>query len=141
MAPAHVLNAVRITLFGRPPERAASAGLPWGRIIGGILAVKITLAATVLGWNAYWTERVQLVTPHGPAELTWHSRQGRIRLDHAGPEELHIWTEGPDGPLYLGAEGVWISSGLKAGSVLDIATGRPGQMAGPTSRIVLGETG
>lgn len=137
LAPAHVLDEVRARLFGIPAEPAAS-GFPWGRIIGGILAFKIGAISLVLGWNAWFTMRTAVATPFGPAEVVWHMRQGRVRLDHAGPETLQIWIEEDGGPRYLGSEGDWIDAHLSEGDTLLLGQGRPATPSGPTVRVVLG---
>lgn len=137
VAPAHVLEAVRARLFGRPADPVAP-GFPWGRLIGAIVAAKVVAVGAVLGWNAWWTTTIDIATPYGPAELAWHARQGRIRLDHAGPQTLQIWVETDGGLRYLGAEGGWIRAGLSAGDTLVLGEGRPASPEGPTSRVVLG---
>lgn len=136
--PAHVLEAVQARLFG-VPDTASGARFPWGRLIGAIVAAKIVAVSAVLGWNAWWTTRTDIATAYGPAQLYWHGRQGRIRLDHPGPGTLQVWIE-EDGALrYLGAEGDWIRAGLSEGDTLILGEGRPSNPAGPTSRVVLGQ--
>lgn len=143
-APDHVLDNVRRQLFGAepPPARARGpwAGLPWGRILGGMLAFKMVAIGGVLGWNTVQTSHTGLDTRWGPAELAWHAGQGRVRLTHAGPEDLQMWVEEAGGLRFLGGEDDWIHAGLPAGSVVHVGRGRPAGPDGATTRIVLGDT-
>jgi len=147
-APPEVLDRVRARLFGVADQSApAGFGLPWGRILGSILAAKAVVVAGVLGWNAWWTSHVQLATPFGPAVLDWHQGQDRVRLRHDSPAELHLWVDlgAGQGLVYLGREGDWITSRdarqLVAGTVLLIGPGRPAQPDEQAIRLVLGEGG
>ncbi|MGR3744478.1 MAG: hypothetical protein ACU0BC_09905 [Pseudooceanicola nanhaiensis] len=139
-APAHVLDRVRDRLFGKlaPVRDPVTAwGLPWGRIIGAIVAAKVILAAAILAWNQYWISRAEIPTAWGPAKVAWHQRQGRIRLEHPGPPDLLVWVEEAGALRYLGTEGDWIAAGLQRGAVLLLGPGRPARPEGEPVRLIL----